>query len=68
MWNFLMLGLIPGTNIQIGLLAWAISLAVLLVFYCVVWRERRKQTLRFLVIRLSLAISLYRQTKSAAQD
>jgi hypothetical protein len=53
--DFIVLGLIPGTNIQIGLFSWAIISAIICAGFLIVWRERRARTLRFLLIRLSVA-------------
>lgn len=53
--NFIVLGLIPGTSIQIGLFSWAILSAIICAAFLIVHRERRAQTIRFLLIRISLA-------------
>jgi len=55
--DFIVLGLIPGTNIQIGLIAWLAIFASLMVGFGVVHRERRVRTIRFLLIRLSLFLT-----------
>lgn len=60
--DFIILGLIPGTNIQIGLLSWAIISALICAAFYVVHRERRSGTIRFLLIRLSVARTMHRQS------
>lgn len=54
------LGIIPGTNIQIGFLGWASMFAILATTFYLVRRERRVQTIRFLMIRISLAFTVRR--------
>lgn len=54
------LGIIPGTNIQIGFLGWASMFAILATTFYLVRRERRVQTIRFLLIRISLAFTVRR--------
>lgn len=54
------LGIIPGTNIQIGFLGWASMFAILATTLYLVRRERRVQTIRFLLIRISLAFTVRR--------
>jgi hypothetical protein len=58
--GLVVLGIIPGTNIQVGFLGWAILFAVIAVVLYVIKHERRAQTLRFLLIRVSLTISIRR--------
>jgi hypothetical protein len=62
--EFIVLGLIPGTNIQISFVGWTIIFVVLIVGYCIIRRERRTRTLRFLLIRASLALAVRRQTRT----
>lgn len=59
--DFIVLGYIPGTNVQIGLLGWLVIFAVIMGSFYVVYRERRARSVRFLLIRLSLMLAVYRQ-------
>jgi hypothetical protein len=61
--EFIVLGLIPGTNIQIGLAGWIVIFAVLALGYCVIRYERRARAIRFLLIRASLSLALRHQTR-----
>jgi uncharacterized 2Fe-2S/4Fe-4S cluster protein (DUF4445 family) len=56
--ELVVLGIIPGTNIQVGFLGWAALFAVAATLYFVVRRERRVQTIRFMLIRISLALTV----------
>ncbi len=50
--NFLILGLIPGTNLQIDFLLW-ITLVAVFISAILVGYERRKRVLRSFIIRSS---------------
>ena len=54
------LGIIPGTNIQIGFLGWAALFSLAAITLYIVRRERRLQTIRFMLIRLSLTLTVRR--------
>ncbi len=54
------LGIIPGTNIQIGFLGWAAMFSIAAMLLYVVHRERKLHSIRFLLIRISLAITVRR--------
>jgi fluoride ion exporter CrcB/FEX len=56
----LVLGIIPGTNIQVGFLGWFSLFSTAAITYYLVHRERRMQTIRFILIRLSLALTVRR--------
>jgi len=58
--ELVVLGIIPGTNIQIGFLGWAALFGIAFVLRYLVKRERRNQTIRFMLIRLSLAFTVRR--------
>jgi hypothetical protein len=61
--DFIVLGYIPGTNFQIGIVGWLTIFAALSAILYVIHRERRVRTIRFLLIRLSLSLAQYRQHK-----
>jgi hypothetical protein len=54
------LGIIPGTNIQIGFLGWAALFSLAAIILYTVRRERRLKTIRFMLIRISLALTVRR--------
>jgi hypothetical protein len=54
------LGIIPGTNIQVGFVGWAALFSLAAIFFYLVHRERRFQTIRFMLIRLSLTFTVHR--------
>lgn len=54
------LGIIPGTNIQIGFLGWAALFSLAAIILYIVRRERRLKTIRFILIRISLALTVRR--------
>lgn len=58
--ELVVLGIIPGTNIQIGFWGWAALFVVVASAYYLVKRERRVQSIRFLLIRISLAFTVRR--------
>lgn len=59
--QLVVLGIIPGTNIQIGLAGWLSLFTVAAVTTYIVRRERREQTLRFALIHISLLIATRRK-------
>ncbi len=61
--DFIVLGLIPGTNIQIGLLGWTAVFVMFAASLYIIRRGRRAHTLRFLLIRASLTLALRRQAR-----
>lgn len=58
--ELVVLGIIPGTNIQVGFLGWAALFSIAAVLYYLARRERRRQSIRFLLIRISLAFTVRR--------
>lgn len=58
--ELVVLGIIPGTNIQVGFLGWAAMFLLASAVYYIVRRERRVQTIRFMLIRLSLSFTVRR--------
>lgn len=62
--EFIVLGLIPGTNIQIGLVGWIGVFIVLTCGYYIVRHERRAGSIRFLLIYTSLVLVVRRQTQA----
>lgn len=58
--ELVVLGIIPGTNIQVGFLGWAAMFLLATAIYYVIRRERRVQTIRFFLIRLSLSFTVRR--------
>lgn len=57
--DFIVLGIIPGTHIQITFLNWLIASLVLVVAFSLVYHLRRRQTIHYLLIRWSLFVSLH---------
>lgn len=64
--DFIVLGIIPGTNIQIGLLGWIAIFVVITGSLYIVYRERRARSVRFLLIRLSVMLAVHRRARAAA--
>lgn len=58
--ELVVLGIIPGTNIQVGFWSWAALFGIAVGLRYVVKRERREHDIRFLLIRLSLAFTVRR--------
>jgi len=58
--GLVVLGIIPGTNIQVGFLGWATLFVTTATVLYVVKHERRTQDLRFLLIRLSMTLAIRR--------
>lgn len=52
------LGIIPGTNIQIGFMGWAVMLSIAVAVLYIVRRERRLHSIRFMLIRISMAFTV----------
>jgi hypothetical protein len=64
--NFIVLGIIPGTNLQIGLFGWlAVFAAVSSLF--VIRRVRKSQFLHYIILRISLAQSVRQATNQRQQ-
>jgi hypothetical protein len=59
--QLVVLGIIPGTNIQIGFLGWVTLFVIAGAGLYIAHRERSKHTLRLLLIRLSLLRTTRRQ-------
>lgn len=57
----IVLGIIPGTNIQIGFLGWAAVPAIVVAGLYIARRKRRPHTFRFWLIRMSLQLTIRRQ-------
>lgn len=58
--ELVVLGIIPGTNIQVGFLGWAALFTIAAALYFLVKRERRVQSIRFMLIRISLFFTVRR--------
>lgn len=58
--ELVVLGIIPGTNIQVGFLGWAALFTIAALLYFLAKRERRVQSIRFMLIRISLSITVRR--------
>jgi len=56
--ELVVLGIIPGTNIHVGFLDWAASIAAIALVAYSVRHVRRAHTLRFLLIRVSLRLTV----------
>lgn len=54
------LGIVPGTNIQISFLGWAAMFSIAAALLYTVRRERRLHSIRFMLIRVSLAFTVRR--------
>jgi hypothetical protein len=65
MQDLIVLGIIPGTNIQINLVGWVVIAAVIAVIIYIVRRESRAQTIRFLLIHISLMLATRRRFQRA---
>jgi hypothetical protein len=63
--DFIVLGIIPGTNIQIGLLGWILIAAAIVMAAYLVRRIRRARALRFLHVHVSLTIAMRRRFQRA---
>ncbi len=64
MQDLIVLGIIPGTDIQIGFLGWLTIAATILLARVVIRRERQSSALRFLELRISLVLVNRRIKKS----
>lgn len=62
--SLVVLGIIPGTNIQIGFFGWLIIFMLTTIIFYGVYRERRMQTIRFTLIRISLALTVRRHQRA----
>lgn len=62
--ELVVLGIIPGTNIQVGFWVWAALFGIVFALRYLVKRERRVQTIRFMLIRLSLALTVHRHQRA----
>lgn len=62
--DFIVLGYIPGTNFQIGMVGWLLIFAAVSACLYIVHRERRAQTIRFLLIRISITCNQYLQRRA----
>ena len=65
MWEFIVLGLVPGSNIQINFWAWLAIVPPALLITLSVWRVRKQKTLNFWLIAASLYFSSRHQQKVA---
>jgi hypothetical protein len=54
MYSFFVLGIIPGTNIQITLTTWLDSLALLVAIAALVWLNRQHRFRNFILARQSI--------------
>lgn len=61
MQDFIVLGIIPGTNIQINFGVWMSLFALLVALAYLSRRERTKHTVLLLLIWASLSLNLRRQ-------
>lgn len=64
MQDFIVLGIIPGTNIQINFMVWMVLFVLALGGSYLAWRERTKHTLLLLLIWASLARDLRRRQRA----
>ncbi len=67
MQDFIVLGLIPGTNIQIGFLGWLTVAAVLLIIKTTHRHTSRAKARRFLNKEMSLVLAVQRIPRSATR-
>lgn len=56
----IVLGIIPGTNIQIGFLGWAAMFILAATIFYVARREHRQHSIRFMLISLSMTLTVRR--------
>lgn len=61
MLQFIVLGLVPGTNFQINFFVWLGTVAAGTALLCIGYRFHRRQTIRFFLIRLSLMNTIRHQ-------
>ncbi len=66
MWEFIVLGQVPGINIQINFWAWLIVVPPALLFATALWRIRKQKTLNFWLIAFNLYFSQLRVSKKNA--
>lgn len=67
MQDFIVLGIIPGTNFQIGFYAFLVCFLVAASFFFSLRKVKKNQFLFFLMIRISLAQSV-KQTANLHQE
>jgi|GEM_PF-4592536 len=63
MWEFIVLGQVPGINMQINFWAWLAVVPPALLFTFVLWRVRKQKSLNFWLIALNLYFSQLRLSK-----
>jgi hypothetical protein len=66
MWEFIVLGQVPGINIQINFWAWLAIVPPALLFAFALWRVRKQKTLNFWLIAFNLYFSQLRMAKKHA--
>lgn len=66
MWEFIVLGQVPGINIQINFWTWLAVVPPALLFAFMLWRVRKQKTLNFWLIALNLYFSQLRVSRKHA--
>jgi hypothetical protein len=64
MWEIIVLGEIPGIDIQINFWAWLAVVPPALLFALSIWRIRKQKSLNFWLIAVSLYLANFRTSKA----
>ena len=62
--DLIVLGIIPGTNIQFGFIWWLVLCGLCWFLVRSIRRIRRAQTIRFALIQISLMLATYRRQRA----
>jgi hypothetical protein len=62
--NLIVLGIIPGTNIQLGFFWWLLGFVLLGGAIYTARQLRRAQTIRFMLIHASLVLTMRRRQRA----
>ena len=54
MWEYIVLGEVPGTSVQVSFETWLLAVACLVAVSIIIWEIRRKKLRSFLLLRLTL--------------
>lgn len=67
MWEFIVLGQLPGTSLQINFWTWMAIVPPVLVGILLAWRMNKQKTLNFWIIALSVYWSYYRKNTTSRE-
>lgn len=62
--NLIILGIIPGTNVQLGFFWWLVGFILLGTGMYAIRQLRRAQTIRFMLIHVSLVLTMHRHQQA----